>query len=475
MNISYSILKQFYLHSPLWLKKAYASIPFHYRFGSGYREEKDLIARSDFFSEAELRQLQEHKLKKLLGEVLAHIPFYKPFFTRSFKLTPLEFLKTLPLIDKGMIRDNLDAFRLEKAARGSYYYTTTGGTTGKPFGFYVDNDAYGREWAYMISQWERVGYQQSHTKATFRGVAFKPGKLWQFNPVYNELQFSPFLLNEDNLAKIVHKLREYRPMYLHGYPSAITVLAKFIQRHGFKGIPQLRAIFGASENVYSDQRELIQSVFKTRLFTWYGQSEKAILAGECELATEYHCFPQYGITELIGNNDAVIEEPGKKGELVGTGFINKVVPFVRYRTGDYAEYADTICPCGRHYQLLKYVEGRWLQEMIIGKTGAPISITALNMHSAIFDNVHQFKFIQEKIGYARLLVVPSDEFSDRDTNAILEGMRAKVGDELSIELIQVPAIPPAQSGKSLFLEQRLDVSRYFQTNHSNSNNRPVTL
>jgi phenylacetate-CoA ligase len=461
MRVAYTRLKSLYLHSPLWVKKAYSCLPLRYRFGRGYREEKDLIARSDFFPQEKLRQLQEARLEKLIGGILPHVPFYRPYITRAVRLRPFECLSSLPLVDKATMGGDLESFMSEKAVKGSYYYTSTGGTTGKPFGFYIDNDAYGREWAFMISQWERVGYQAGHRKATFRGVVFKQGDLWQYNPVYHELQFSPFLLNEANLARMVDKIKEYRPLYLHGYPSAITVLAKFIERNGVQSFPQLRAIFGASENVYPGQRELIESVFKTRLFSWYGQSEKVILAGECEQAVEYHVFPQYGVTELIGDDGRVIEEPGKRGELVGTGFLNRVVPFVRYRTGDYAEYADKVCACGRHYRLLTSVEGRWLQEMMVGKTKALISITALNMHSDVFDQVHQFKFIQQEVGSAQLLVVPTDRFSGQDQDTILEAMRAKVGDELSIDVVLVAEIPPAKSGKSLFLEQRLDVSQYF--------------
>jgi phenylacetate-CoA ligase len=460
MRIPYTKLKELYERSPHWLRRAYAAIPPDYRFGRGYREERRLIAASDRLTAQELRRWQERRLRRLVEEVLPHVPFYRPLVTPGAARDPWAFLRSLPLVDKAAIRENLAAFTNERAAPGSFYYTTTGGTTGKPFGFYLDNRAYGREWAFMLAQWERVGYRPSHRKATFRGVAFKRDALWQYNPVYNELQFSPFLLSEANLARVVDKLREYRPAYLHGYPSAVAVLARFVQRHGVRGLPPIRAVFGASENVYPDQRALIESALETRLFTWYGQSEKVILAGECERATEYHIFPQYGVAELVGPGGEVIEEAGRAGELIGTGFLNTVVPFVRYRTGDYAEYAPGPCACGRHYRLLKSVQGRWLQEMMIGRTGAPISITALNMHSDVFDNVHRFKFVQEEVGRARLLVVPAERFSARDEQAIRDALGAKVADELSVEIVAVEDIAPAESGKSLFLEQRLDTARY---------------
>jgi hypothetical protein len=37
-----------------------------------------------------------------------------------------------------------------------------------------------------------------------------------------------------------------------------------------------------SENVYDDQRAVIERVFQRRLFSWYGHSEKLVMAAECD-------------------------------------------------------------------------------------------------------------------------------------------------------------------------------------------------
>ena len=46
----------------------------------------------------------------------------------------------------------------------------------------------------------------------------------------------------------------------------------------------MRALLCGSENVREGQREYLERVFKTRFYSWYGMSEKVILAGECEIA-----------------------------------------------------------------------------------------------------------------------------------------------------------------------------------------------
>ena len=115
----------------------------------------------------------------------------------------------------------------------------------------------------------------------------------------------------------------------------------------------------------------------------------------------YHVFPQYGYTEILGEDGSTIpwENTGERGELVGTGFMNMSMPFIRYKTGDFATIEGWGCKeCKREYPMITDVRGRWLQEMIVGKSGALISMTALNMHSDVFDHVNQYQFYQDTSG-----------------------------------------------------------------------------
>src|SRR5439155_16803362 len=113
------------------------------------------------------------------------------------------------------------------------------------------------------------------------------------------------------------------------------------------------------------------------------------------------------------------------------------------------------CPCGRQYGLLKENRGRWLQEMLVGKFHNRISITALNMHNAIFDNVRQFQFYQNEIGKAELRLVPKHSYTQRDSEAILRAFREKMSDSIDVQLKFVEHLPPTERGKFRFIIQDL--------------------
>jgi Coenzyme F390 synthetase len=217
----------------------------------------------------------------------------------------------------------------------------------------------------------------------------------------------------------------------------------------------LKCILCGSENLYKWQRELIENVLHCRVFSWYGHSEKAVLAGECEKSNFYHIFPEYGIVEFIDKNDNPAKE-NELAEIVATGFINPAFPLIRYKTKDLGTFSTSKCACGRNYPFIKHVEGR-LQEFIVSSKGRYISMVAINMHSDVFDNVKQFQFYQEKAGEVYFNIIKKPTFSQIDNWKIEKELSKKLGDDVSLKIRFVDKIPRTPSGKHRFLIQKLNL------------------
>jgi len=435
--------------------------------GKVFKRQLEFIQKTEKLSREKLLRLQEQELWKIIKHAVKNIPFY-----RNIKLNPSETafknLQKFPIIDKETIQNNLDKFIVGDIPKNKRYYVTTGGTSGRPLGFYLDNSTYGKEWAFIVSLWKRVGYKLGDKIVAFRGVEFKNAKksgFWQINPIYNALELSPFHMSDKNLSVYLEKIRKWKPAFIHGYPSAITILARYIEKNNIKDFPHVKAVLAGSETIYLGQPEYIEKTLGTRFFSWYGQSEKVILAGECEYSHLYHVFPQYGYTEIIGKDEEPIpwENIDEKGELVGTSFINFVMPFIRYRTEDFATIGGWGCnKCKREYPLISEVRGRWMQEILVGKSRALISMTALNMHSDALKNVYRFQFHQREIGKVVLKLQVTEEFTEKDKKAILEQLFMKVGDELDINIEIVDEIKLSPRGKSLWVVQNLDIKKFWE-------------
>ncbi len=451
-------LKKIYISLPAWMKRVVAVVPFEYRLGSSFRATLALLRESDKWSQKRVRGYQETELGRLLDHAIRNVPYYERY--KRFLTKPaFEILREIEPVTKSEIQQNLDLFVVPEHLRGAHHITYTGGSSGKPLKIYQNDDALEKEWAFMIAQWIRAEYRLGDKRAAFRGVEFRGSQtdIVRENPIYDEILLSPFDLTEKALERYIKELRNFRPRFLRGYPSAISVLASYIRDNKVTHLPDIKGVLCGSEGLFDGQRELIESAFDAPVYSWYGMSEKVVLAGECERSNLYHAFPQYGITEIVDSNGNVTSEPGSEGEIVGTGFLNRVMPFIRYRLDDSARIVGNRCSeCRRNHLLLSDVKGHRVQDAIIGKSGGRISMTAINMHDKTFEGVRQFQFRQTRKGEVTLFLKVSREFSDEKRTLILKSLKSKTRDEIDYDIRLVDSIDVSGMGKGIYLRQEID-------------------
>ena len=442
----------------------YSIVPASLRYRKVFREMYAFLRGSQWWSKEKLEEYQMERLKKLLKHAYEHVPYYKRAFDeRDIKpedIQDFSDMKRLPFVTKEEIRDNLEEFLADNYSKSQLHYVTTGGSTGIPFGFYgIKNYSTAIERAFICNQWNRVGYKLGDRSIVLRGgYTGNPEKneYWRYDPVGRELSFASYYLTEEHIPSYLEKIREFKPDFIQAYPSAISILARYMAENNVDDFPSVKAILAGSENLYPSQRELLEKVFNCRVFSWYGHAEKAVLAAECEHSSYYHIFPEYGYTEIIDSQGNEVTGDGQIGEIVGTGFYNFAMPFIRYKTQDLAVVSNEKCKCGRKYRLLQRIEGR-LQELIVTKNDRLISMTQINMHSDVFDNVKQFQFYQDTKGELVFNIVKKDSYTDRDTQYIIEELYKKLGEDVDLTIKCVNEIPRTQSGKYRFLIQKLPI------------------
>ncbi|MGE5498568.1 MAG: hypothetical protein ACM3Q2_10875, partial [Syntrophothermus sp.] len=249
-------------------------------------------------------------------------------------------------------------------------------------------------------------------------------------------------INTNTIKYYVEKLNELKPMYIHGYPSALLLLAKNIQEHNLKLLYSPKAVFLSSENYTSEQKEELQNFFNGKISTYYGHSERLIFApSDCELRT-FTVDRRYGAFELVDDNDKIITQNGVTGEIVGTSFDNYAMPLIRYRTNDLTSYSS--------YETLKInpIKGRWNQEFLDGSNMMRVSLTGLNMHSDIFKNILAMQFYQPRVGEAVLVVVTKKDFTDFDARKILHAFNKKAGHAIKFSLERRDSLIQTERGKT---------------------------
>ena len=434
---------------------------------SAYKQTYSLLQQSRRWSEEELAAYQMQALSRLLDHAYENVPYYRRVFEERHLVpgdiqTPRD-LALLPFLTRADLQNNLADLKARNYPETAFEYVTTGGSTGIPVGFYYEKGASrAREWAFMKTQWDRVGYRFTDRCVVLRGYivgSARDGIFWKKTLFGRWLLMSSHHMTEETLPSYIDQIRKFRPRFIQAYPSVAMILARYMVDHGIEPFPTVKAVLCGSENLYPWQRSLLTETFGCRVFSWYGNSEQTVLAGECEESTRYHIFPEYGIVELIGRDGLPVKGPGAMGEVVATSLINPICPLIRYRTMDIAVLGETPCSCGRAYPMLDRVEGR-LQEFIVTKDRRFISMTAVNMHSDVFDNVAQFQFYQKREGEVLMRIVKKPGYNDRDTERILRELNKKFEGDVDVTIRFVGIIPRTRRGKYQFLIQDLPLDRW---------------
>jgi phenylacetate-CoA ligase len=424
--------------------------------GKEYRRTLSFLESSVGWSEKEWNVYQTKKIRDLMFFCHANVPYYQSLF-EQLDINPksediwCEFYK-IPPIDKEVVSKDVSRFLPVNGSISKFYSATTGGTTGKPMKTFYESASFSKEWAYKCFFWNlSVGYRPTDKKATFRGVS-DLSFTYEINPIYSEIRFSPFHLDAGEINLIVDKMLSYRPVYIHGYPSALEQLANYFLDKGivYEGI---KAAILISENIHPRQKVIIEKAFDCKIYSFYGHSERLIFASMGSDLKNFYPHPAYGITEIIDDNGVNINTLGQVGELVGTGFINNAMPLLRFKTGDYSNWATRDKDCGM--PALGNIKGRWHQEYLIGKNGLKVSLTSLNMHSDFYSKVRQMQYIQNIPGLIILNIVRENTYTINDQNAIANEYNEKLGDQFLLEFQYVDFLQKTQAGKIPFLIQKV--------------------
>jgi phenylacetate-CoA ligase len=436
-------------------------IPMEARQGFKYYRLKNFLSSAQYWPKDQIKDWQLQQLKSLIYSAYENTDGYRQLYDEARihpnDLEKISDLKYFPKVSKFIMRDNIKDFTSREWNKEDLYLMSTSGSSGHPFSFYnVRKDPF--EQAFMFLQWEWFGQNPNEIAAVLKG-AFNDshGQLYKLDRYKASLFLSTSQLSEKTLPLYLDLIRRHKVRILRALPSSLYILCLLLQKINHSEWPHFDIISISSENIYDWQYKLFKSVFPNAvIFTWYGHSEKTLLAPICEKTQNYHVWPFYGISEVLNKDGDEVTE-GNIGQIIGTSFCNKATYFIRYETGDMAEKGAEYCSeCGRNFQLLNKIHGRD-QELIIAKDGRKISATVLNLQDTTYDNLNEFQLYQDTKGIVVFKYIPKTLLSMREQNALSARLKEKLGDKVTVQLEKVDSINRNNSGKYVFMDQRLSL------------------
>jgi len=457
-----------YRSAPAWVQaaagRAYGRLPRSVRLGRAYADYRRAIEATREAQHA--RDYALAKLEETLAWAIETVPAYsacRPLLRGA--RDPRELLRSLPVTDKLDIKRTPERYLSTAMPRSAALDTFTGGSTSTPMRFSLQKHVTRpREHAFLADFRARIGAGESDVVLALRGRtiarAERGGSPWRYEPIQRQLLVSCDHLEPRWLAQIARALDRWRPAFIEAFPSALFALAGWLERHPLPAFT--RALKGAmlfSENVYGFQMEKFRRVLGCPVLAHYGHSERVLMAGSMPDDDRYFFWPQYGWLEILDAWGRPVTEPGRLGYLVGTSFDNRVMPFVRYRTGDLAMWGRDGHPRLAGHPVVERIAGR-MQEFVVCGDGRLVSITTLGTaHFPELSALDAIQYEQERPGELQLRVVAEGRLDARQLGRIASAMEAKMQGGCKVSVVQVPRIERTARGKARMLVQRLDLRR----------------
>jgi len=147
------------------------------------------------------------------------------------------------------------------------------------------------------------------------------------------------------------RLAEYRFNVVVSDPFWLARLTAIARERGRPG--PLKLLMGGGEGITPRTRAELEAFWGAPLCMTYASTEAAtILAFECTHRLGYH-VNEFDFYVEIADRDA-----DGYGEIVLTTVNRRVMPLIRYRTGDVARWLPEPCPCGLPFRRLSPLRGR---------------------------------------------------------------------------------------------------------------------
>lgn len=421
------------------------------RSGPKFRRYLEAAEHRQAWSPEKLRQYRLERLAAVIAEAYANIPFYRRMF-EEHGLKPKDIqseqdLRRLPLMDKGTVKEHFSEMINPRKKRFAIKGQTSG-TTGSPGIFLRDMDSILAENALVWRHYRWGGKSFESRRVTLRGDLLVPADVtkppfWKTDRLAKELLMSSYHLSEKNMPLYIERIREFDAFDFYAYPSTAFLVADYCRR---KDIAlKFEAVFTSSEALSNHQREVIEAAFSCPVFDWYGNAERNVAIGQCREGN-YHEISDYAIHEYLPAEDGGYE-------LIGTGLHNRVMPLMRYRTGDIVEKDERdTCVCDLSFPVIRRIRGRQ-SNFILTPEGRKVTI--FNHIPRGIEYLIEMQLVQRRVDELQVLVVTTPSFGEAQQTQLLEKLRRYLSPEMEFEVKRVDSVPRSRQAKYQMVRQEL--------------------
>ncbi|WP_430809863.1 hypothetical protein [Carboxylicivirga sp. 1411-1] len=383
------------------------------------------------------KELHAHNLRQLLKHVVKQCDYY------SKNAGSLE-LSSFPVVNKSIIKNNQNRFKVQELSEKSFEVTTSG-STGTPFRSYQNQNKKYRNNADTIYFAERAGYKVGHRLIYM--------KIWVKQKMRNKLAYwaqnivpiDVIQFNEKDIARLLNAIRKNSCTYgILAYSSVLDLMCTHLEREdkSYSHVA-VNSIIAISEALTDHTKLVMEKYFEVPVVSRYSNLENGILAQQEVNGSKGFLIntASYHIEILKMDSDEPAHE-GEMGRIVVTDYFNYLMPFIRYDTGDIGALQTDPTTPGLKY--LSVVEGRKL-DLLYDTSGELVSSYIVYKNMWQYPEIDQYQLIQERAKeYCFKINVKGAFLKEKQ---LVEEFKTFLGTDALLNVEYVDEIPLLASGK----------------------------
>jgi phenylacetate-CoA ligase len=412
------------------------------------------LEESQWWPRERLERLRLERLQALVRSAYEHTAYWRSVMNR-FGFAPQDMrslgdLRRFPLLDKATLRTR----RAEMICHGNGpkpKLVRTSGSTNEALQFHTSPEREAAINAVRIRGHRWIGINKGDKEVYFWASPIelraqdriKRLRDWLVNePLTNGLEITP-----ERVGQYLEDWVRWRPACIFGYPSSFLLTIQMAKKAGLD-LRELRrrgtrVICTTSEMLGKENRHAISEAFGLPVYDSYGLREAGLIGHECDRFT-MHTNDEHVILETI--NPQTLEPTEGEGELVVTSLISRVMPIIRYCTGDIVMLSRERCPCGRSLDRIEISGGRAV-DFVVTSRGKWVAGYFLIYICRAIPGIIKFQAQQDCLGKVRILLVVDECFTPESADRVKLAARARLDSDDEIIVEQVDDIKPAPSGK----------------------------
>lgn len=434
-----------YNHSPIFFQNIMVSV-------KGKQFIKQRYTEYYYNELAELKncndkyKLQEERFNDFINYINENSEYYGKILNDINKPISFQNLKLLPLLKKETINKHLDTLVTTK---GNLIKGQTGGSTGVGMVYYTSPYDMSRKFAFLDYFKESHGVFKGMKRVSIGGKTIIPNRqkrkiFWRYNKPLNQMLFSAYHADGDNLKYYIKQLNKFKPETIDGFTTVIHRIAKYINDKEIKLDFKPIAIFPTAEALTDEMKLDIEKAFNCPVRNQYASSEGAPFITE-DINGELEINPETGVFELEHIQDNIYE-------MIVTGFYTTTTPLFRYKIGDSVELYEKLPTNYTQKDIkIKRIIGRNNDFLISNERGI---VTNINLSTVIRDagsSIKNSQFIQNKLDEVEIYLVVEEGINKNKLEKLLiSKLKIRFGETTNFKFKYVDSISKTAGGKTRF-------------------------